>query len=1404
MKNVLFKKVLASVLTATTIITFIPVKASATWTRDYSGNWNWIENGHNSIGWKNINGNWYYFDYSGVMRTGWINDWGCWYYADSNGVMQTGIVEIYGKIYAFDNSGIMQKGNVSINGQSYKFNDQGYAIGDKIPAPIKVFDNGNNLLPYGSKPPYSNSEDSSNDSDSEDDIFKDVETIKVRYKVTFNTDGGSSVSAITNIKSGKTIDLPKEPTKSGYKFDGWYKDEDFDKEFTEDTKIKSNIKVYAKWIKENSSDDSNSGDSSSNSGSIIINNIQVTVGEKESDIGNVKVSAKASNYAGLTETTIDLIDKETNEVKKTQTLNIGGSGYIGFTFTGVEKGIYYAKITVGKVTSNSPQFIILSRDEIANSDVIKDMNELRLQDISLVTNDLSLPTKGLHGSTITWKSSDSNIIDAATGKVNRPDGVGTEVVKLAATLSKGDSTPATKEFNVYVKKFDKDLGNAVKGINDAVSNGANEDEKILAIKNKLTTSSMVAIGVSESQHNKYKELKLTSTSDENQTYQLAVAKAIYDDLNSNNYISGSSSDNVYKKELENEAIGIIRVFDLSVTEQYRLKKEKENQIESDNKLKEAKVELTKVINAQYSDGSLRNKLIEEQDKNTRESWTSYISALTKAIEVEFSDTTSLSSIENVINYLESSRKSLTGAYLVTINLYKNDINWSDFKGTISFQKGTSSSNINAEVAGGSSYKATLTKGQYKILVDGKYTGETINVIDKTENKELRYYTVRFEMKKPDIIEGKVITKYGNTIDGYSVINSGDPILAKENNELILSADATSNYTSEFRYLWKKTDGSSLDGSYKVDEKSARIAISNIKDYGKIELVCEVNPNELIITNINGVANNDNSGNATVTAKVYEYNGQDKKVELFKDNALFKTNIGNDVEIDADGNLKTNFTGLEKGSYKIKVTIGFLQRESSGSFYVNKVDQAVLESVNAINEAMKSDATDSTYTKLRELFSPDNPNSRYLISIGLNIDGYSKLIESTNKYTIEVAKSVYKPLEYSISDVNTISKAFNDAVTKQTNIKKTDDANSEVEENLKNAKEALKKALDNAMEADRTTWKKKDTDYTEESWKSYVSAVMSAIKIEQNSTSTLSQITSTTNTLTNAESSLKEGFEGIIKINKDGNLYDGIGTITLKKFENGSFGNIVSGDNVSLGTIKTKRIESGYYNIFVNGKNTGIKIEVSNKSSNSEVLEYYTFNFALSGTNSIDSSKSKITLTEFNNRVEGTDRNKVIKSGDAVLSGNNVLMTITPSMISGISGISEFVYQWTGKDDLLTSNTNTATVYTVSSKLDIACSVKPKNPVIFNLSTSADKTGKVNITGQVDYGNSSNKDIKVELFKNVDLINPVVSKTSVGLDTEGKFNVDLNAPATGKYIAKVTIDSITKSSNTFEVNIETTP
>ena len=44
------------------------------------------------------------------------------------------------------------------------------------------------------------------------------------YTVTFNSNGGSNVSAITGIKSGATITLPTVPTKAENIFSGWFID----------------------------------------------------------------------------------------------------------------------------------------------------------------------------------------------------------------------------------------------------------------------------------------------------------------------------------------------------------------------------------------------------------------------------------------------------------------------------------------------------------------------------------------------------------------------------------------------------------------------------------------------------------------------------------------------------------------------------------------------------------------------------------------------------------------------------------------------------------------------------------------------------------------------------------------------------------------------------------------------------------------------------------------------------------------------------------------------------------------------------------------------------------------------------------------------------------------------------
>lgn len=68
------------------------------------------------------------------------------------------------------------------------------------------------------------------------------------YTVTFNSNGGSSVTSYQRIPHGSKIDAPNAPTKSGYEFWGWCKDSSclskFD--FLNDT-VTSDTTLYAEW-----------------------------------------------------------------------------------------------------------------------------------------------------------------------------------------------------------------------------------------------------------------------------------------------------------------------------------------------------------------------------------------------------------------------------------------------------------------------------------------------------------------------------------------------------------------------------------------------------------------------------------------------------------------------------------------------------------------------------------------------------------------------------------------------------------------------------------------------------------------------------------------------------------------------------------------------------------------------------------------------------------------------------------------------------------------------------------------------------------------------------------------------------------------------------------------------------
>ena len=67
----------------------------------------------------------------------------------------------------------------------------------------------------------------------------------VKYTVKFNSDGGSTVNE-QKVEYGKKVTTPNNPTKSGYKFLGWYLN---DKKYDFNEKITKDISLTAKWEK---------------------------------------------------------------------------------------------------------------------------------------------------------------------------------------------------------------------------------------------------------------------------------------------------------------------------------------------------------------------------------------------------------------------------------------------------------------------------------------------------------------------------------------------------------------------------------------------------------------------------------------------------------------------------------------------------------------------------------------------------------------------------------------------------------------------------------------------------------------------------------------------------------------------------------------------------------------------------------------------------------------------------------------------------------------------------------------------------------------------------------------------------------------------------------------------------
>ncbi|MBO5356347.1 MAG: InlB B-repeat-containing protein [Clostridia bacterium] len=68
------------------------------------------------------------------------------------------------------------------------------------------------------------------------------------YTVTFESNGGEVVEA-QKIKENQELSLPNEPTKEGYKFDGWFLNAELTTEASFPITVNKDTTLYAKWLK---------------------------------------------------------------------------------------------------------------------------------------------------------------------------------------------------------------------------------------------------------------------------------------------------------------------------------------------------------------------------------------------------------------------------------------------------------------------------------------------------------------------------------------------------------------------------------------------------------------------------------------------------------------------------------------------------------------------------------------------------------------------------------------------------------------------------------------------------------------------------------------------------------------------------------------------------------------------------------------------------------------------------------------------------------------------------------------------------------------------------------------------------------------------------------------------------
>jgi len=97
---------------------------------DWEQCWRYTENGTVvRSAWRQLDGNWYYFNADGVRHSGWVFSGEKWYHCGEDGKMNTGWLALQDGVYLLNGSGAMAANcTMTVGGGNYRFDASGRAV----------------------------------------------------------------------------------------------------------------------------------------------------------------------------------------------------------------------------------------------------------------------------------------------------------------------------------------------------------------------------------------------------------------------------------------------------------------------------------------------------------------------------------------------------------------------------------------------------------------------------------------------------------------------------------------------------------------------------------------------------------------------------------------------------------------------------------------------------------------------------------------------------------------------------------------------------------------------------------------------------------------------------------------------------------------------------------------------------------------------------------------------------------------------------------------------------------------------------------------------------------------------------------------------------------------------------